>query len=334
MARAGKLMRQAPVLMLAALALLAGAAMTLCAPASAQDYPNRPIRILIPFPPGSAADLIARLMASDMSASLGTSVLVESRAGASGNIAMDAAAKAAPDGYLIILASASLSINKALIKATPFDPQKDFTPISLVAMVPSILVAGRTFPHESVADFIAAAKAKPGALNYGTNGVGTSQHLAASMFRVRTGTDITHVPYKGADQLVPDLVNGRIHVAFYNIPSVQGQLKAGGVKALAIGRKSRWDGLPQVPTYAEAGIGGLEYPGWVALLGPAGLPPAITERLHRAAVRALQNPESRDKIQASANEVVAGTPAALAAFISSEIEQWTRAIAAAGLKAE
>lgn len=331
---ANPLVRVVPALLRAAFAVIAGAGMALCTPAWSQDYPNRPIRILIPFPPGSAADLIARLMASDMSASLGTSVLVESRAGASGNIAMDAAAKAAPDGYLVILASASLSINKALIKATPFDPQKDFTPISLVAMVPSVLVASRTFPGNSVADLIAAAKATPGALNYGTNGVGTSQHLAASMFRLRTGTDITHVPYKGADQLVPDLVNGRIHVAFYNIPSVQGQLRAGGVKALAIGRKSRWEGLPQVPTFAEAGIGGLEYPGWVALLGPAGLPAAITERLHRAAVRSLENPENREKIQASANEVVAGTPAALTAFIASEIEQWTRAIAAAGLKAE
>ena len=171
-------------------------------------------------------------------------------------------------------------------------------------------------------------------MNYGTNGIGTSQHLAASVFRLRTGADITHVPYKGADQLVPDLVSGRIQLAFYNVASVQGQLKSGSVKALAIGRSSRWSGMPQVPTFAEAGIGGLEYPGWVALLGPAGLAPPMVDKLHRAAVKALENPQNREKIQASGNEIVAGSPAALAGFIASEIEQWNKAIAAAGLKAE
>ena len=300
----------------------------------AQDTPNRPIRILIPFPPGSAADLIARLMATDMAASLGSSVVVESRAGASGNIAMDAAAKAPADGTMLVLASASLTINKSLIKATPFDPQKDFTPITLVAMVPSVLVAAKSLPAATVAELIAYARANPGVLNYGTNGIGTSQHLAASVFRLRTGADITHVPYKGADQLVPDLVSGRIQLAFYNVASVQGQLKSGSVKALAIGRGSRWSGMPQVPTFAEAGIGGLEYPGWVALLGPAGLAPPMVDKLHRAAVKALENPQNREKIQASGNEIVAGSPAALAGFIASEIEQWNKAIAAAGLKAE
>ena len=313
---------------------LFAAAAALPLQALAQDYPNRAIRILIPFPPGSAADLIARLMATDMAASLGSSVVVESRAGASGNIAMDAAAKAPADGYILILASASLTINKSLIKATPFDPQKDFTPITLVAMVPSVLVAAKSLPAATVAELIAYARANPGVLNYGTNGIGTSQHLAASVFRLRTGADITHVPYKGADQLVPDLVSGRIQLAFYNVASVQGQLKSGSVKALAIGRSSRWSGMPQVPTFAEAGIGGLEYPGRVALLGPAGLAPPVVDKLSRAAVNALENPQNREKIQASGNEIVAGSPAALAGFIASEIEQWNKAIAAAGLKAE
>ena len=303
-------------------------------PATAQDYPNRPIRILIPFPPGSVVDIIARLMATDMSGMLGSSMIVESRAGASGNIAMDAVAKAPGDGYTLLLASASLTINKALIKATPFDAQKDFTPISLVAMVPSVLVASKSLAANTVAELIAIAKTNPGVLNYGTNGIGTSQHLAGSMFRLRTGADITHSPYKGADQLVPDLVSGRIHLAFYNVGSVQGQLKNGSVKALAIGRSSRWSGMPQVPTFAEAGIGGLEYPGWVALLGPAGLAPPVVDKLYRAAIKALDNRETREKIQASGNEIVAGSPAALAGFIAGEIEQWNKAIVAAGLKAE
>jgi len=316
------------------LAVFAAAAAAWPLQAVAQDYPNRPIRILVPFPAGGAVDIIARLMSTDMSSALGVSVVVENRAGASGNIAMDATARAAGDGYTLILASASLTINKSLIKATPFDAQKDFTPISLVAMVPSVLVAGRLLPVNSVAELIAHAKANPGTLNYGTNGIGTTQHLAASMFRLRTGADITHVPYKGADQLVPDLVSGRIQLSFNNVASLQGQLKAGSVKALAIGRASRWSGMPQVPTYAEAGIGGLEYSSWVALLGPAGLAAPIVDKLHRAAVKALENPENREKIQASGNEIVGGSPQALAGFIASEIEQWSKAIAAAGLKAE
>lgn len=310
------------------------AAPLFAAAALAQEFPSKPVRILVPFPAGGAVDIIARLMAPDMSASLGASVVVENRAGASGNIAMDAAAKAPGDGHTVILASASLAINKSLIKATPFDPQKDFTPVSLVAMVPSVLVASKSLPAESVAELIAHARANPGTLNYGSNGTGTTQHLAATMFRLRTGADITHVPYKGADQLVPDLVSGRIQLSFNNIASVQGQLKAGNIKALAVGRASRWSGMPQVPTYAEAGIGGLEYSSWVALFGPAGLAPAVVDKLHRATVAALGNPQVREKIQAGGNEVAGGTPAALAAFLAAEIDQWSKAIAAAGLKPE
>lgn len=301
---------------------------------AAQEYPNKPIRILVPFPPGGAVDIVARLLATDMSSFLGTNVVVENRGGASGNIAMDACAKAANDGYTVLLASASLAINKSLIKATPFDPQKDFTPISLVAMVPSVLVANKALPVNSVAELVAYAKANPGTLNYGSNGLGTTQHLAATMFKLRTGADITHVPYKGVDQLVPDLVGGRIQLSFNNIASMQGQLKAGSIKALAVGRTSRWSGMPQVPTYVEAGIGGLEYSSWVALFGPAGLAPHVVDKLHRATAAALSNPQIREKIQAGGNEPVGGTPAALASFLATEIEQWSKAIAAAGLEPE
>ena len=304
------------------------------APAIAQDYPNKTIRIVIPFPPGSAADVIARLLANDMSTPLGTSVVVESRAGASGNIAMDTVAKAPGDGYTLLLASASIALNKTLIKATPFDPQKDFAPISLVAMVPSVLVVSKTLPANSVAELITYAKANPGALNYGSTGIGTTQHLAATMFQLRTGTQIAHVPYKGADQLVPDLVSGRIQLSLNNIPSVQGQLKAGTLKALAIGRSTRWPGMPQVPTYAEAGIGGVEYSGWVALFGPVGLPPQVQDKLNRATVAALNNPQVREKIQAGGSDPAGGSTAALANFLAAEIDQLGKAAAAAGLKPE
>jgi tripartite-type tricarboxylate transporter receptor subunit TctC len=302
--------------------------------AHAQDYPNKPVRILVPFPAGGAVDIIARLMSADMSRSLGTNVIVEPRPGASGNIAMGAAAKAAPDGYTLVLASASLAINKSLIKSTPFDPRADFTPLALVAMVPSLLVVNPAFGATSVNDLVARVKANPGSVNYGSNGVGTTQHLAATAFAQRTGAQITHVPYKGVDQLVPDLISGRIQMSFNNVASVQGQLRAGTIKALAIGRATRWSGMPDVPTYAEAGIGGLEYSSWVALLGPAGLPAPVVDKLSRAVATALGNPETREKIQAGGNEVVGGTPAALATFLAEEIDKWSRTIAAAGVQPE
>ncbi len=314
-------------LLLALMTATAGAAW-------AQDYPTRPVRILVPFPAGGAVDIIARLMSDDIARSLGGSVVVESRPGASGNIAMGAAAKAAPDGHTLVLASASLAINRSLIKSTPFDPQRDFTPIALVAMVPSVLVVPATQGASSVADLVARARAQPGAVNYGSNGVGTTQHLAATAFAQRTGAQITHVPYKGVDQLVPDLVSGRIQMSFNNVASVQGQLKAGTLKALAIGRATRWSGMPEVPTYAEAGIGGLEYSSWVALFGPAGLPPGVVDKLSRAVAVALANPQTRERIQAGGNEVVGGTPAELSAFVTAEIDKWTRTISAAGVQPE
>ena len=314
-------------LLLALMTATAGAAW-------AQDYPTRPVRILVPFPAGGAVDIIARLMSDDIARSLGGSVVVESRPGASGNIAMGAAAKAAPDGHTLVLASASLAINRSLIKSTPFDPQRDFTPIALVAMVPSVLVVPATQGASSVADLVARARAQPGTVNYGSNGVGTTQHLAATAFAQRTGAQITHVPYKGVDQLVPDLVSGRIQLSFNNVASVQGQLKAGTLKALAIGRATRWSGMPEVPTYAEAGIGGLEYSSWVALFGPAGLPPGVVDKLSRAVAVALANPQTRERIQAGGNEVVGGTPAELSAFVTAEIDKWSRTISAAGLQPE
>jgi tripartite-type tricarboxylate transporter receptor subunit TctC len=300
----------------------------------AQEFPTKPVRILVPFPAGGAVDIIARLMSTDMATSLGTSVIVENRPGASGNIAFDAVAKAPGDGYTLIMASASLAINKSLIKSTPFDPRKDFTPIALVAMVPSVLVVNKDLPVNTVQELIAHGKANPGQLNYGSNGNGTTQHLAATMFSLRSGVGITHVPYKGVDQLLPDLVSGRIQLSFNNVASMQTQLKAGNIRALAVGREQRWAGMPQIPTYAEAGIGGLEYASWVGLLGPAGLPPAVLDKLAKAVTVALANPQTRERIDAGGNELKSSSPAAFGVFFNQEIDNWAKAIAAAGLKAE
>lgn len=302
--------------------------------AQAQEFPNKPVRILVPFPAGGAVDIIARLMSSDMATSLGTSVVVENRPGASGNIAFDAVAKAPGDGYTLIMASASLAINKSLIKATPFDPRKDFTPIALIAMVPSVLVVNKDLPVKTVQELIAYGKANPGTLNYGSNGNGTTQHLAATMFSLRNGVGITHVPYKGVDQLLPDLVSGRIQMSFNNVASMQSQLTSGNIRALAVGREQRWAGMPQLPTYTEAGIGGLEYASWVGLLGPAGLPPVVLDKLGKAVTVALANAQTRERIEAGGNELKASSPVAFSTFFNQEIDNWAKAIAAAGLKAE
>jgi tripartite-type tricarboxylate transporter receptor subunit TctC len=318
-----RLIRTVPVL-LAALA---------AAPASqAQEYPTKPIRLLVPFPVGGAADIVARMLAADMSATLGKPVVVENRGGASGNIAMDAAARSAPDGYTLLLASASLAINKSLIKATPFDPEKDFTPISLVAMVPSVLLVPASLPVNSLDELVKLAKAKPDTINYGSNGVGTTQHLASVMLGLRTGASLTHVPYKGADGLMPDLVAGRIQMSFNNVASALPYLRAGTLKALAVGLPERWPSLPDVPTFAEAGLTDMDVSSWVGLFGPAGLPAAVTGKVQAAVAASLKNPQTREKILTGGNLPVGGTSAELSSFLASEISHWRKAIQASGAR--
>lgn len=297
-------------------------------------WPSRPIRLLVPFPVGGAADIVARLLAADMATTLGKPVVVENRSGASGNIAMDAAARSAPDGYTILLASASLAINKSLIKSTPFDPEKDFTPISLVAMVPSVLLVPASLPVRTLDELVRLAKENAGSVNYGSNGVGTTQHLAAVMLGLRTGAQLTHVPYKGADGLMPDLIAGRIQMSFNNVASALPYLKAGTLRALAVGLPKRWPDLPDVPTFEEAGLADMEVSSWVGLFGPAGLPPPVVDKLQAAAAGSVSKPEIREKILTGGNLPVGGTAPELRKFVSDEIVRWRNAIDASGARPE
>jgi tripartite-type tricarboxylate transporter receptor subunit TctC len=310
---------------------LAAAGRSAGALAQASGYPTKTVRMLVPFPVGGAADIVARMIAADMSASLGQSVVVENRSGASGNIAMDAAARSAPDGYTILLASASLAINKSLIKATPFDPQKDFTPISLVAMVPSVLLVPGSLPVKSVSEFIAWAKSRPEPVAYGSNGVGTTQHLAATMFGQRTGVKLNHVPYKGVDGLMPDLIAGRIQMSFNNVASALPHLRSGALRALAMGLPKRWPGLPDVPVFAEVGLADFDVSSWVGLFGPAGVPAPVVARLERAAIDSVARTETRERIVTGGNSPVGGTAAELGKFLAGEIDHWRRAIEGAGV---
>jgi len=323
LARTARLALQLPV-------AVSALGMTARAFAQSADFPDKTIRLLVPFSAGGAADVIARILASDMSASLGQSVIVENRPGASGNIAMGAVARASSDGYTLLMGSASIAINKALIKATPFDPQADFTPVSLVAMVPSVLLVPGSLPVATVKELIAYAKASPDTFNYGSNGVGTTQHLAAVMLGLRTGLNLNHVPYKGVDGLMPDLISGRIQMSFNNVASALPHLKSGALKALAMGLPERWLALPDVPTFAEAGLADFDVSSWVAVFAPADLAADRLSRLEASVRASIAKPETREKILTGGNLPVGGSAADLKSFLATEVKHWRDAIEASG----
>lgn len=293
---------------------------------AANMYPSHPIRLIVPFPPGGAPDVVARLMADDMAKSLGQPIIVENKPGASANIGMSYVAKSKPDGYTIILSSASLAINKSMIKNTPFDPVDDFTPISLIAMVPSVMVVPANIPADSVQSFIDYARTHQGKLNYGTSGVGTTQHLAGVMFNKIANTDIVHIPHKGQNALVPELIAGRVQLSFNNISAVQPFVESKELKILAIALPERWSEFPDIPTFAQAGLPGFEVSSWLALFGPANLPKPILQKIYQAAKTAMDNPGIRDRVVSAGNYPVVSTPDDLKAFLDEEIGRWSKAV--------
>jgi tripartite-type tricarboxylate transporter receptor subunit TctC len=316
------------------LAALLGAAMLPVA-AQAQQQTAGTIRIVVPFPPGGASDVIGRIVAEQMRDRLGTTVVVDNRAGASGNIGADIVAKARPDGLTLLLASASThGINPTLMANMPFDSRRDFTPVSLVVMVPTILVVTANLPVRTVGELIAHARANPGKLNYGSVGNGTTQHLAGVMLRERAGVDMVHVPYRGQNLLIPELTTGQIHLVFNNIAAVRAGIEAGQLRALAVALPERWPTMPDVPTFAEAGLQDFQVSSWLALLGPAGMGQGAAER-YAAAVRAgVADPAVRARLIQAGGLPIGGTPAEAARFIDNEITSWGRVVRAAGVRVE
>lgn len=301
----------------------------------AQQPASGTLRLVVPFPPGGASDIIGRIVADQMRERLGMPVVVDNRAGASGNIGADIVAKARPDGMTLLLASASThGINPTLMASMPFDSRRDFTPVSLVVMVPTILVVSNSLPVRSVADLIAHARANPGRLNYGSVGNGTTQHLAGVMLRERTGVDMVHVPYRGQNLLVPELTSGQIHLVFNNIAAVQGGLDAGQLRPLAVALPQRWPTLPDVPTFAEAGLQDFQVSSWLALLGPAGMPAAAAERYATAVRSAVATPAVRAQLIQAGGLPMGTTPAETTRFIDNEITSWGRVVRAAGVRVE
>ena len=288
-------------------------------------YPTRPIRMIVPFAPGGASDVVARIISPKLGEILGQSIVIDNRAGASGNIGMDAAARAAPDGYTIFLGNiGTIAINPAIFRDLTVNPRQDFTAVTQVVDVPSVLIANSTVPVNSVAELIAFGKANPGTLNFASTGSGALSRLEMEQLRKAANLDVVHIPYKGgAGPAVTGMLGGEIHVMFVTLASVTSQIQAGKLKALGISTAKRLDALPQVPTMAESGFPEMVSGAWQGVFVPAGTPRAIVDKLHAALVTALGSPETRQRLAAAAAPAVTSrTPEEFAAFVDAEVTRW------------
>jgi tripartite-type tricarboxylate transporter receptor subunit TctC len=300
--------------------------------ASAQAYPTRPIQVIVPFAGGSASDVVMRILLDRMGKSIGQPFVVDNRPGAGGNIGTSAATKAAPDGYTLVMGSTGpMAANRTLYRDLGYDPEKDLEPISLFAHFPILIVVSAKLPVKSLAEFVAYAKTRPKQLNYGSVGIGSSQHLAGVYFEQVAGLELTHVPYRNIAQYVPDLIAGAVPVGFQWLPNVNAPLQSGDAKALAVAVSKRMTALPDVPTVAEAGIKNYEASGWLALLAPHGTPKPIIAKLNQELVAAINDPSVTSKIIEQGAEGVSTTPEELAKFIASESVKWRDIIVKAGI---
>jgi tripartite-type tricarboxylate transporter receptor subunit TctC len=295
-------------------------------------YPDRPIQIYVPFAAGSASDVITRILLNRMATSLGQNFVVENRPGAGGNTGTAAAAHAAPDGYTLVMStSGPLAANKALFKDLGYDPQQDFVPICLFATLPNIVVINAKLPPKTLSELIDYAKARPKQLNYGSVGIGSSQHLAGAYFEQLTGTQLVHIPYKNIGSYAPDFISGQVPLGFQLLPNVLGLIKNGDARALAVASSKRMTALPDVPTAAEAGLQGYESAAWLALLAPANTDKAIIDRLYAAAQQATKDPNVRARFTEQGAEPADLGSEDLRKFIASEISKWSEVIGKLGI---
>lgn len=317
-------------------ALLAATAIgTGARPAGAQDrYPSKPIRLVIPFPPGGGADAVARPLAALMTETLGQPILPDNRGGANGNIGAEIVAKAPADGYTLLLANSSLTISGGLYRRLPFDPLADFSPISLVGETPSLLVTNPSVPARTVKEFVELAKARAGKLSYGSSGIGSTMHLGAALLQSMAGLDMLHVPYKGGGPAIADALSGQTDFVFVNPVAVLAQVRAGKLNALAVTSKKRLAILPAVPTFVESGYPGLLSNTFYGLFGPADLPREVVARLNAAVVAAVARRELAEPLVALGYEMVSNTPEQFVAFLRDDAAEWLRLIKMTGASAE
>ena len=302
--------------------------------ALAQNYPAKPVRVIVPFPPGGGTDIVARTVTPKMAEILGQPFVIENRAGAGGNIGTDAVAKSPADGYTLLVASASTAINTTLVPNLSWAFPRDFAPVVLMVVNNHLLAAHPSVPANNVRELLALAKAKPGQVTYASYGSGSSAHLTGELFKLMAGVELLHVPYKGAAPAVNDLLGGQVNIIFADVAAMLSHLKSGKLKALGIGAAKRFEGLPEVPTIAESGVPGFEAGGFLGLVAPAGTPPAAIQALNAAAQKSLALPEVRDRLLALASPPVGGTPEQFAEHIKREIDKWARVIRAANIKPE
>ncbi len=306
-----------------------------CAPTlHAQDYPNKPIRMIVPYPPAGGTDIVARTLSEPLATALGQPIIVDNRGGAAGNIGTDIAAKSAPDGYTILFTLSSHTINPKLYDKLPFDVEKDFIPISLAAYIPQILVANPSVPANNIKELIALAKSQPGKLNYASVGTGSPGHIAGELFKLKTGIDMVHVPYKGGGPAVTDTLGGQVQLLFVSMPAALQYVKAGRLKALAVTSDKRSAAAPDIPTIAESGVPDCVVNSWYGALVPAKTPPAVVSKLQAAFAKVLQMPDVKERLFAQGAEAAYSTSAEFERLIHDELKQWEFVIREAKIKPE
>ena len=315
--------------------LLALAGTILCSGALAQAWPAKPIRLVVPFPPGGGTDIIARETSQRVAAATGWTFVIENKPGAGGNLGVDAAAKSPADGYTIVIGQTSnLAINPTLYAKMPYDSQKDLAPIVLLANAPLVVVTGTVTPYQTLADAVNAAKAKPGAINFASPGNGTVAHLTSERFQKAAGIKAQHVPYKGASQAIVDVISGNVEIYLSSVPTLLGHIKQGKVRALAVTSAKRVDDLPNVPTINESGYKGFDAVTWFGLLAPAGTPKDVIARINAEFNKALQNAELRKKLGDEGADPAGGTPEAFAALIKEDIPRWGKVVKDSGARVD
>ena len=316
--------------------LITAVAVCCALPAFAQDkWPSKPINYIVPFPAGGTTDTLARVIGQKLGTALGTTIVVENRAGAGGNIGSDYVAKAAPDGYTLLGGTiSSHAINASLYPKLPYDPQKSFAPITLIGSNANVLVVNASSPYKNVKDLVAAAKAKPGTISFASAGNGTSQHLSGELFKSLAGLDIVHVPYRGSAPAIQDVIGGQVPMMFDTSVVAGPFIESGKLRALAVTSGKRTSQLPNVPTMAESGVTGYDVVSWQAIFAPAGTPAPIIQRLHAEVAKIIKSPEISERLTKLGMEPSGMTPTELAAFQASEIAKWAKVIKAGNIKVD
>src|SRR5215470_3475009 len=322
------------MLSIRARALLATVLVVFGGTAAAQDYPTKPVRVIVPFPPGAINDTVGRILATHLSARLGKQFIVENRGGAGGIVAGELVANAPKDGHTLMVVSITIAVLPAMHALLPYDTLKSFAPVAIVATAPNVAVVNRELPVKSIKELIALAQERPGKLQYASSGVGTFLHLGPELFKLMAGVDILHVPFRGAGPALIDVMGGHTHMAFASVPSVIAHLRSGKLRALGVGASERYALIPDVPTISESGLPGYAAANWIGVVAPAGTPPPIIAKLHQEITAIQDSPEAQKQFANEGADIIGMSSSGFGDFIASELTKWGRVVKEAGIKPE